>query len=802
MDSPRHHLPRESALPEIGKLGSGAARLFLLASWLLAPQMAQAKPRLLAITPYVWHQGEELEVLFRGEQLATVHQLLDYQQGITVHEWNADDPKFVKAKISVAEDCPLGPHALRLLTKEGITELRLAHVSPFLRVKESERPTSQQAPQAIPRQCTVVGRRDGRTDDWYSIEATAGERISLELVAIRLGRAAFDAKLTALGPNGEQIAEVDDTLLYQQDPMLSFIAAKAGTYLVCVASASGESNREYFYALHVGSFPRPHRVTPSGGQPGALIDLTWQQPDGTTLQQSVQLPSADAIASHHDRVFHVHPESNGKRAPSPVPIWLTKSTPTTEQEPNNTYTQATRVTVPSSIQADMNQPLDRDCFVFTAKQGEKLTARIQARKSIRSKLDADVSLRHGDGKFITSNDDQPDGPDSYLEFDIPADGDYLLVVRDQQNRGGAAFGYWLELERAQPHVTINLPEINRNESLTLAVPRGSRMALRATATKKFVNGPLQFHLDHLPTGLTLEPTSLPPDRPAATLMVSAADDAPLGGAIAPLTGTLTANEKTVPAHLFQKQLLIAGRNNFYMFGYEDSRLAVAVVEAAPFDIELIAPNVPIVRSGSMDLKIVATRQENFSAPINIRLLDNPPGITTRGRVTIPADKHEISLPATANKNAALGESRIVAIASASVGGIDYQLASPMVSLNVAEPLVAVTFPKCKVSRGQSAELVVGLECIETFDGEAKVELLGLPAGVTCEPIHVAHGATELKFEVVASEKARLGRAGGLVCKITIWQNEEPIVHMLGTGRLRVDPPSTPAPTGTQASTPS
>ena len=204
---------------------------------------------------------------------------------------------------------------------------------------------------------------------------------------------------------------------------------------------------------------------------------------------------------------------------------------------------------------------------------------------------------------------------------------------------------------------------------------------------------------------------------------------------------------------------------------------------------------PLARQGTKQLRITATRNEGFAEPIQVRLLDNPPGVSTQGQVTIPADQQEVTLTATANAKAPLGTAQIVAIGTTNKDGSAYELASQVVNLEVVKPLVAVKFPKAKVTRGESAPLVVGLECQQEFTGVATAELVGLPAGVTAAAVTFTHGASELPFTIAATDKARLGRAGGLVCRITIQPDTEPIIQMLGTGQVRVDEPRITKPGG-------
>ena len=50
------------------------------------------------------------------------------------------------------------------------------------------------------------------------------------------------------------------------------------------------------------------------------------------------------------------------------------------------------------------------------------------------------------------------------------------------------------------------------------------------------------------------------------------------------------------------------------------RLAVIVADKAPFQLEIVQPKVPLVQNGSLQLKVIAQRAENFKAPITLEII--------------------------------------------------------------------------------------------------------------------------------------------------------------------------------------
>ena len=103
-----------------------------------------------------------------------------------------------------------------------------------------------------------------------------------------------------------------------------------------------------------------------------------------------------------------------------------------------------------------------------------------------------------------------------------------------------------------------------------------------------------------------------------------------------------------------------------------------------------------------------------------------------------------------------------------------------------------------VEQGKDVDLGVKIEKAVDFPGEAKATLLGLPNKVTAEPVTITKDSTEMVFHVKTDQSSPPGEVKNLFCQVVITQNGEPIVHNLGTGRLRIDKPLPPARTAPAA----
>src|SRR5262249_47055891 len=143
------------------------------------------------------------------------------------------------------------------------------------------------------------------------------------------------------------------------------------------------------------------------------------------------------------------------------------------------------------------------------------------------------------------------------------------------------------------------------------------------------------------------------------VIFSAAADASPVGALVGILGKPVDEKLPVVGRLDQRTMLVRGNNNVDVWGHNADRMATVLAEKIPFSLELVGPKAPLVRSGSMDLKVVAHRDAGFTGPISMRLLYNPPGIASSGFVSIEEGKNEGVIPLTANNGAGLGNWKIV-----------------------------------------------------------------------------------------------------------------------------------------------
>jgi hypothetical protein len=124
----------------------------------------------------------------------------------------------------------------------------------------------------------------------------------------------------------------------------------------------------------------------------------------------------------------------------------------------------------------------------------------------------------------------------------------------------------------------------------------------------------------------------------------------------------------------------------------------------------------------------------------------------------------------------------------------------MADLTISDSYMSLAFEKAAGELGQKAQMLVTVENKIEFEGEASVQLLGLPANTStvAEPMKITKDTADLLFPITINETAKPGTYKSLVCRVIVTENGEPVTHTLGTGELRVDKPLPPKVAAPQA----
>ena len=744
-----------------------------------------ASPVLSNIMPRGGQRGTEVEVLFNGQRFEDAQELMIYEPGIEVAEFAVVSATQVKAKLKLAADCSLGTKHIRVRSATGVSDLRTFRVGALPTVAEKEPNSDFKVPQVVANNVTVQGVIENEDVDYFVIEAKQGERITAEVEGIRLGDTMFDPYVAIINEARFELSTSDDAALIWQDGVASIIAPADGKYIVQIRESSYGGNGACHYRCHIGSYPRPLAIVPAGGKPGQKLNVKFLGDVAGEFTREISLPATA------DSEFAVFAQDDKGISPSGNRFRLSDLENSIEVEPNETIQQATKAAAPIAFNGVLSSKTDVDFFGFTSTKGQTLEIHVYARR-IRSELDSVLVIYNAQGGAIASNDDTG-GPDSYLRFAVPDDGEYFLEVRDHLKRGGDAFHYRVEISPLKTEALLGLNEFQQYVEPHIAIPQGNRFALLVNANRQGFGGELAFSGLDLPAGVTIESFGMAADQGVAQVIFFATPEAPVAGKLGQIVGKLVDPNNPAPpeGQVRLPTVLVRGQNNNPFWTEPTKALAMAVTQKVPFTLQIVEPKVPLVQGGQMSLKVVATREGEFKAPIKIEVLLNPNGVNSSREISIAEGQTEALILLNAAGNAQVKDHKIAIRGTATVGTGPVDVCSPFATLRVAEAYMKFNYLAAALELGAETELVVKVENAKPFEGNATVQLIGLPNKVTTTPAEFNKETAELIFKVKAEADAAPGISKNLFCQVVVTENGEPIIHNIGSGQLRIDKPLPP-----------
>ncbi|MCR9293743.1 MAG: serine protease [bacterium] len=739
-------------------------------------------PAISSLMPPGFQSGTEVELRIVGARLQDATQLLLYEAGVEVLELKPEE-KEVKVKLRIDEHCRPGLHAMRLASETGISNLRFFGVSPLPHVTEEEPNSDFATPQTLKMNTTVSGVIQTEDVDYYAVELQAGEKLTVELEGLRLGTEFFDPFVAILDAQRFELTRSDDAPLLQQDCVCSYVAKESGRYWIEVRESSFGGNDRCQYRLHVGDFPRPLAIMPAGGRPGEVLQATIVDASGETWTDTIELPQqAGDFAFVASRA--------GKQAPSPNLLRVVELPNAMANEPDDDRASLPVLDVPVALNGVLEESGDVDWFRIRCQKDQTLKFQVFGRNTLRSPIDSILEIHKASGGRLADNDDAG-GPDSAQDFKVPEDGEYLVAIRDQLLEGSPLHAYRVEIAPPAKSLALTVDELQRYISQTVEVPQGSQMAVLLRARRSGFGGELNLRLEGAPAGLELKTPVIAANQSFIPMLVKADDDAQPGATLATLVAETLPDGAGVVGSLEQRTMLVRGQNNRDMWGHNSDKLAIAVTKKLPFSIEVEQPQVPLVRNGSTEYVVRAKRDEGYKETIYLRALYNPSGCGASGSVSINPDQNEARILITANDKAALGTFPITILARAKSRDAAVWVASEFINLEVADSFFEFQFGKTVAELGASASVSVGVKAKRPVEGDVELELVGLPAGVTCPQPKLpwSEEQQQVAFPVQIAADARDGQFKTLYVRATITRPEGSILQTAGGGEIQLTKPA-------------
>jgi hypothetical protein len=234
--------------------------------------------------------------------------------------------------------------------------------------------------------------------------------------------------------------------------------------------------------------PPAMRANPPAAAIGKTTRITFTGPgaaDATGLWTPINLnftriPSDQSRASVFDIQIPAENKAGliplrltGPKGISGLMMLMLDDLPAVPKHPgNNSLAHAQRIEFPSAVDGACEE-MAFDYYRFAGKKGQRIWVDVVAGR-IGSSLDAIVRLLDSAGHELAYCDDDPaTAPDPRFAFVLPANGDYILEIRDVNYDGGTIFHYRLRLGDSSimpPVLPDKHQEIEPNDSPSTASP--------------------------------------------------------------------------------------------------------------------------------------------------------------------------------------------------------------------------------------------------------------------------------------------------------------------------------------------
>jgi hypothetical protein len=629
------------------------------------------------------------------------------------------------AKITLPAGAACGIGGLVVSTGKGATDVLYVPIDELPSLADNGNNHAPASPQDIGLPVAVDGLCDGTVFDYYRFSAKAGQRVSCDVVATRLGWD-FDPVVRILDAAGNQVLAADDDPATAADTRLVFAAPADGQYVLELRDNRYKPGGRY--RLRLGEFPLVTTPLPLVATRGVISQFTFT---GPATEGIAPLPLLSA-GSNDEAIGLTTRNTSGQ--PGWTTLLTTELPVTAESNPPDKPDEPTAAIVPGCFAGLLETLKDRDIFSFSATKGTPLSFRSITR-SAGSGAILMLRLQNAAGNQVAESPiTESDEP--VLRYTIPEDGTYKLVVEELAGRGGVDYSYAVEA-RIGPLFTLSLKS-DANNRIRHALSAGDgAFHLDVQCQRSGYDGPIALEVQSTRSGWHLFNRVIPAKANEVRLYVVAPQDL-AAGELAELCIVGRADDTGRGASATMStitQLRAARPQTPFPPAWHDGAVFVAgLAERKTFytvSADKLEVNFPRL-VGETKLTLAMKRLDpNFKdVPLVVMPLGLPAGITPEiQRNGNGADEtYEITLKGP--KDLAEGLHSFRYFAFAEMGPLGRAIQSGDIRLNVITPLAVAVAPAGPLVQGQKQKIKLTLTRRGDDKQPVDVKFKALPAGVT------------------------------------------------------------------------
>ncbi len=665
---------------------------------------------------------------------------------------NGENPGQVTYRVNVPPNTPCGIQAMRVVTDKGVSPLRFLFIDDLPSIASVGSNVQQAAAQTVSIPTAIDGSVAGLSWQYFKFPAQAGQRLSIEVLARRIG-SSLDPMIRLLDIKGRELAYNDDTPGLNSDSSLVYTFKDAGEYIIELRDIKYGAG---FYRLRIGDFPVATVAYPLAIQRGTAANVTLAG-FGVDGLAPISVAVPQDYPSGWMNVSLKRP--NGASGYSMVEV---VSTPQfLEQEPNNGPEQANRVELGQDINGRLDVPGDADRFIFTAKKDQTVSFFGITRQQ-GSPTDLNFKILNKDGGQLAAAEDNGTNEGS-LSFKFPADGDYVLFVEDLNHRGGSEHAYRIA-------VTMSPPQFSLAASLdTFNIPAGGSVMATVTTVRTGYAGPIELSATNLPAGVTASKSVIGVGRNDAVITLQAAPEFAAGELYQiNIVGTAKIGDAdvTVPAEIGG---VLKTRNNAMRWSpsHLNRFLATSSAPAPGFSWRVEPNSVVFGKDLSSKVKLIATRAAGFEEGVVVAIAPPqnglPAGVTIAVK-NVDKGQTEAELVISANNQAPLGEFT-AGLTGTLKQGDKTVVQGLALRLNLTVPMTIKLEPATgKIAKGSELVVKAIVDRNPAFTGPVNVALQNLPAGITAAPATIAADQTAVDIKLTAAADAATANVNNVTAK--------------------------------------
>lgn len=598
-------------------------------------------------------RGTATDLTLTGTNLAGADRVvvegLDTPFKITLPEKSADE-KQLKVRCEVPSSVPIGLYRIRIATPWGISNFRPLCIDTFPEVEDDGKNTKKDAAQRVTLPCVVRGSVTAESADYYRFSVRAGQSLTLDCFARRLGSSLDPVIILHDARTGRELPSLyaDDTPGLQADSRIVHTFKSDGEYLIEVRDATYRGGADFVYRLRLSEAPAATLAFPPvvESRKETEVRLVGPSVDGVEPFRVRCLTSSSLIPVRHGQPGW------------PVSVLGSTVPQLVEQEPNDTLKQAQRVTMPVGISARFAMKSDKDHYVFAAKKGQKILAECQTYELL-APTEVDLRVTDAKGNEVVRSD--PQKLAARVEFTASEDGDFTIAAEHLNYLFGPNEIYHLTIRTAQPEWSVTLG------TDTVSVPGDGITLIPIIGVTRLhgFNEPIQLAAEPLEGSLTIPPTANPTAAAPLYLAVSASKTA----SKIPTTVEVAAkNDGKEPSRrALCTEIVRSGMGGITVLPPEwNSRIAVTHIPKAPFRVTS-EPKLFVTAGATVKWTVTASRDEKFDAELTVSILGLPANVTAKVKPVAKGEKN-VTWDLTADAKAVAGVSDCYLRASAIIDG--------------------------------------------------------------------------------------------------------------------------------------